>query len=81
MQDVRIFRKTMSPAHVAQIGYRALQRGRPVVVPGFSNQIQVLSFQLMAPFLALTPPTMLMASGMLFMGRTSSPGHQAQQTS
>jgi short-subunit dehydrogenase len=70
MQDVRIFRTAMSPGRVAQIGYRAMQRGRPLVVTGFSNQLQVLSFQLMAPFLGLTPPTWLMAIGKLFMGRT-----------
>ena len=71
MQDVRIFRHTMPPVLVAQIGYRAMQRGRPLAVPGFSNQLQVLSFQLMAPFMGLTPPAWLMAIGRLFMGRMS----------
>lgn len=81
MQDVRIFRNTMPPARVAQIGYRAMQLGRPVVVAGLSNQIQVLCFQLMAPFLGLTPPAMLMAVGRLFMGRISSAKHQVQHIS
>jgi uncharacterized protein len=71
LQDVRIFRNAMSPVRVAEIGYRALQRGRPLVVPGLNNQLQVLSFQLMAPFLGLTPPAWLMAIGKLFMGRRS----------
>jgi short-subunit dehydrogenase len=78
MQDVRIFRNAMSPVRVAQIGYRALQNGRPLVVAGFRNQIQVLSFQLMAPFLGLTPPAWLMAIGKLFMGRSTKHGTQVQ---
>lgn len=71
MQNVRIFRNTMSPVHVAQIGYRGMHHGRPLVVAGFSNLLQVLSFQLMAPFLGLTPPAWLMTIGKLFMGRMS----------
>jgi hypothetical protein len=81
MQGVRIFRNAMPPDRVAQIGYRAMQRGRPLVIAGFSNQLQVLSFQLMAPFLGLTPPAMLMAVGRLFMGRSSSDRRQVRQTS
>jgi hypothetical protein len=69
------------PKRVAQIGYRALQRGQPLVVAGFTNQLQVLSFQLMAPFLGWTPPAMLMAIGRLFMGRSSSGRRRVQQTS
>lgn len=80
MQDVRLFRNAMSPSRVAQIGYRALQRGRPVVVAGFSNQLQVLSFQLMAPFLGFVPPAWLMAAGKRFMGRSGSGRAQVQQT-
>jgi hypothetical protein len=79
MEDVRIFRYAMSPARVAQIGYRALQRRRPMVVAGFSNQLQVLSFQCMAPFLALTPPAWLMAIGKIFMGRSHANRPQVQQ--
>jgi short-subunit dehydrogenase len=79
MQGVRIFRNAMSPARVAQTGYRAMQRGRSVVVAGFSNQLQVLSFQLMAPFLGLTPPAWLMAIGKLFMGRSQSNKTQVQE--
>jgi uncharacterized protein len=81
MQNVRMFRHTMAAKRVAQIGYRALQRGQPLVVAGFTNQLQVLSFQLMAPFLGLTPPAMLMSIGRLFMGRSSSAGRQVQHTS
>lgn len=79
MQDVRIFRHAMSPVHVAEIGYRALQCGRPLVVPGIHNQVQVLSFQLMGPFLALTPPAWLMAIGKLFMGRNRTNRTQAKE--
>lgn len=79
MQDVRIFRNPMSPGRVAQIGYRAMQRGGPIVVTGFNNQLQVLSFQLMAPFLGLTPPAWLMAIGKLFMGRARANKTQVQQ--
>lgn len=79
MQDVRIFRNAMSPARVAEIGYRALLRGRPRVVAGLSNQLQVLSFQLMAPFLGLTPPAWLMAVGKIFMGRSLAKKPRAQQ--
>lgn len=80
MQDVRIFRKAMAPGHVAQIGYRALQRGRPLVVAGWSNRLQVLSFQLMAPLLGLTPPSWLMAIGRIFMGRSAPAGTQVRQS-
>jgi short-subunit dehydrogenase len=79
MQDVRIFRHAMLPVYVAQIGYRALQSGRPLAVAGFLNQVQVLSFQLMAPFLGLTPPAWLMAIGRLFMGRNHTNRTQAQE--
>ena len=72
MQDVRLFQNAMSPVAVAQAGYRALERGRPVAVPGIGNRLQVLSFQLMAPFLGITPPAWLMAMGRLFMGKTGS---------
>ncbi|HSL31345.1 MAG TPA: SDR family oxidoreductase [Anaerolineales bacterium] len=78
MQDVRIFRNSMAPVAVAQIGYRALQHGRPLVVAGLVNQLQVLSFQLMAPFLGLTPPAWLMATGRLFMGRNTKSAHPQQ---
>jgi hypothetical protein len=78
MQDVRIFQNAMSPVRVARIGYRALHRGRPVVVAGLGNRLQVLGLQLMAPFLPLTPPTMLMAMGRLFMGRVRTGRAQAQ---
>ena len=78
MQDVRLFRNTMSPVPVAQIGYRALMRGRPLVVAGLRNQLQVLSFQLMAPFLGLTPPALLMFIGKLFMGRSGASESQAE---
>ncbi len=71
MQDVRIFRHAMAPARVAEIGYRAMLLKRPLVVAGFSNRLQVLSFHLMAPFLNLIPPAWLMTIGKFFMGRRS----------
>lgn len=80
MQDVRIFQNAMTPTRVAQIGYRALQRGRPLAVAGIGNQLQVLSFQLMAPFLGLTPPAWLMAIGRIFMGRCTSSRPRIQPT-
>lgn len=80
MQDVRIFANAMPAAGVARIGYRALHRGRPIVVAGFGNRLQVLGLQLMAPFLTLTPPAALMAIGRLFMGRTGSSRTEARAT-
>lgn len=79
MQDVRLFQNAMSPVRVAEIGYRALQRGRPLAVPGFSNQLQVLCFQLMAPLTGVTPPAWLMAIGRIFMGRANTKRSQIQQ--
>ena len=79
MQDVRLFRNAMCPVRVAEIGYRALQRGRPLAVPGFSNQLQVLCFQLLAPFTGVTPPAQLMSIGKIFMGRTSTQRSQLQE--
>lgn len=72
MQDVRYFENSMSPVEAAQIGYRALRKGRPLVVAGLRNQLEVLSFQLAAPFLGLTPPAWLWAIGRRYMGRTGS---------
>jgi short-subunit dehydrogenase len=80
LQDVRLFRNAMSPKCVARIGYRALQRGRPVVVAGLKNQLQVLAFQLTAPFLGIAPPAWLMASGKLFMASSGSVRQQLPQT-
>jgi short-subunit dehydrogenase len=79
MQDVRIFRHAMSPVRVAEIGYRALQQARPLVIAGFINRLQVFSFQLMAPFLELTPPAILMSIGRLFMGRSNTKRQQIEQ--
>jgi hypothetical protein len=63
MQDVRMFRKTMEPARVAQIGYCALRRGRPVVVAGVGNQLRVRAFLLVALFADSTLPAAQMAIG------------------
>ena len=79
MQDVRIFRYAMAPVRVAKAGYRALQKGRPLVVAGFGNQLQVLSFQLMAPFMGLTPPAWLFTIGKVFMGRSNPNKQQIHQ--
>jgi uncharacterized protein len=79
LQDVRIFQHAMATVRVAEIGYRALQRGRPLAVPGLSNQLQVLSFQLMAPFMGLTPPAWLFSIAKIFMGRSSTKKQQIQQ--
>jgi short-subunit dehydrogenase len=79
MQDVRIFQQAMAAVRVAEIGYGALQRGRPLAVPGLSNHLQVLSFQLMAPVMGLTPPAWLFSIAKIFMGRSSTKKQQIQQ--
>jgi short-subunit dehydrogenase len=66
MESVRYFRHAMEPDRVAEIGYRAMQRGRTVVVPGLGNKLQVLIFQLLAP---LTTSFMLRRVGRFVMGR------------
>jgi hypothetical protein len=71
MEDVRLFRNSMPAVEVAKIGYRALQRSRPVVVAGLRNQLDVLSYQLAAPFLGLMRPAWLMAMGRRIMGRSN----------
>jgi short-subunit dehydrogenase len=79
MQGVRIFHNAMSPGRVAEIGYRALRRGRPLIVPGLINQMQVLGFQFMTPFLGWTPPGWLLAVGKIFMGRSHPASHPIRQ--
>lgn len=69
MQSVRIFQNAMPADEVAQIGYRALMRGRRVVVAGRANQIQILSFKLLGPFMTLISNRMLMRMGGYFMER------------
>jgi short-subunit dehydrogenase len=80
LQDVRLFRHTMTPSQVADIGYRTLMRGRHVTVAGLGNQLMVVAFQLMAPFLPLIPPAALNRVGAFIMGRSSgSPHSQARR--
>jgi short-subunit dehydrogenase len=71
MENVRLFRNPMPPVEVAKKGYRAMLRGRSVVVAGFGNRVQVLLYQLMAPFMGLTPPSFLKSAGSYIMGRSS----------
>jgi hypothetical protein len=71
MADVRLFKSTMSAFQVAEIGYRALMRGQRVAVAGRSNQLQVLAFRLLGPFMPLIPNSILKRMGMFVMGRTS----------
>lgn len=78
MQDVRIFCHAMSPVRVAQVAYRALMQNRPLAVIGLANQLQVIAFQLMAPFLGLTPPAWLWTVSQLFMGRRPTGSLRAQ---
>ncbi|HVE86881.1 MAG TPA: SDR family oxidoreductase [Myxococcales bacterium] len=48
MESSRLVKgKIMDSATVARIGYAALMRGKPVVIPGFSNQVQVLAPRLL----------------------------------
>lgn len=47
MQQTRLFRgATMDTRRVAEIGYRALMRGRPLVIPGLRNRLLVFSVRL-----------------------------------
>jgi short-subunit dehydrogenase len=47
MEQTRLFRgATMNARRVAAIGYRALVRGRPVVIPGLRNRLLVFSVRL-----------------------------------
>ncbi len=71
LQDVRLFQNAMPAAQVAAIGYRALQRGRRTVIAGGANQLQILSFQLLGPFMGLVSNRQLMQLGRYFMGRVS----------
>jgi short-subunit dehydrogenase len=68
LEDVRLFRNMMSADRVARIGYRALMKGRHVVVTGLGNQLQVLGFKLLMPFVPLIPPKMIMRIGTFLMG-------------
>ncbi|MBN1119575.1 MAG: SDR family oxidoreductase [Anaerolineae bacterium] len=43
VEDTPIFQHSMSAAQVAEIGYRAVRRGRRVVVTGFRNQLLAYS--------------------------------------
>ncbi len=54
MGDSRLFRGgTMDARTVAQIGYRALMQGKPVVIPGLRNRLLAFSVRL-APRAAVT---------------------------
>lgn len=43
IEDIRLFRGVMDAALVAEIGYRALMRGKRVVVAGFLNKVSAFS--------------------------------------
>jgi uncharacterized protein len=45
--NTALFRKTMPPERVAELGYRALMSGKRVVVPGAGNALTVFSGRLM----------------------------------
>jgi len=62
---------TMPAEQVARIGYRAMLQGRRVVVAGYSNQLQILSFKLLGPFMSLISNRRLMQMGSYFMGKVS----------
>lgn len=40
-EQLRLTQKEMDPASVAQIGYRAMMRGKPLVIAGFKNQVMM----------------------------------------
>jgi short-subunit dehydrogenase len=71
MQAVRIFKNAMSPDQVARIGYRALMRGERVSIAGRTNQLQILSFKLLGPFMPQISNRKLMQIGNYFMGEVS----------
>ncbi|MFZ6029612.1 MAG: SDR family NAD(P)-dependent oxidoreductase [Chloroflexota bacterium] len=71
MQDVRLFQNAMPANEVALIGYRALMSGKRTVVAGIANQLQILSFKLLAPFMSLISNRMLMQMGSFFMGQVN----------
>lgn len=68
MQNVRLFKNAMSAEEVAKIGYRALLNRQRTVVAGTANQIQILLFRLMGPFMPLLSNRVLMRMGEYFMG-------------
>jgi len=48
MQSSRLVQgKIMDSATVARIGYRALMAGKPLVIPGFTNQVQAMAPRLL----------------------------------
>jgi len=48
MQSSRLVQgKIMDSATVAKIGYRALMAGKPLVIPGFTNQVQAMAPRLL----------------------------------
>jgi short-subunit dehydrogenase len=69
LQDVRWWKNAVLPAPVAKTGYRALMRGKRVVVAGGGNKLRVLSFKLMLLFDTAIPNRMIMQLGGYFMGR------------
>lgn len=71
MQDVRLFQNAMAADEVARIGYRALMSGKRTVVAGKANQLQILSFKLLGPFMSLISNRMLMQMGSFFMGQVN----------
>ena len=71
MQDVRLFQNAMAADEVAIIGYRALMSGKRTVIAGIANQLQILSFKLLAPFMHLISNRMLMQMGGFFMGQVN----------
>ena len=52
MQDAPLFRlRPMSAAAVAKAGYRAMQRGKPLVIPGVANRLLASSVRFMPRWL------------------------------
>lgn len=52
MQSVRLFRRTMTAEKVAQVGYRALMRGKRMTVPGWMNKLMTYA---LPPFVPAIP--------------------------
>jgi short-subunit dehydrogenase len=69
IENVRLFRYTMSARRVAELGYRAFMKGRQVIVTGLANQLQVTFYLLAQIFMPLFSPAIVRRAGYFLMGR------------
>ncbi|QTL99011.1 SDR family NAD(P)-dependent oxidoreductase [Iocasia frigidifontis] len=62
MTNTRLFSRMMDSRKVAMIGYKALMKGKRVVVPGFSNKLMAISYR-------FTPRSLLLSIGKYIMNK------------